>query len=529
MALIHTTELTHILSYKQLVRSGLIPDLLSVTPEIPAVKFPTWAKKKVSEDISGESVFGMTIEYILRRMLVDELKTARIDLGRDRESSGYQAAFYDLSRKWSDIIYECHLTATNGVCIYEKSTLNDYLPSLNVICSSIVSQFAQNLHLFGSELEYNTEYRLENIYGHPDIVSSNAVFDIKTTQNFRAYKDTSKCESWLLQILIYCALRRANGMDTQYACLVLPMQKMILIYNLVNWESTGLIELLINSGKQHFTNKFKNIMSVPANIESKIGHHVTKSKEKSIVIPVRRAIEHYGNRPVQIFCSGQQRSKMNPWTPAEIQEIRELVNNFKLPLFIHAPYSINLCGTPSSRGDDDFWALQYLKQDLTIGQAIGARGVVVHVGCHVNRFSPDVALDRMAESVKKVLPYATQQCPLLIETPAGEGTELLTKIEELAGFYALRFNDEERKRLKICVDSCHVWSASYDPLEYIQRWVQVYGAASVPLVHFNDCEFEVGCCRDRHAHYTGGGKMGFEKMMKLAEFCVNNGIAMVTE
>jgi deoxyribonuclease-4 len=90
-----------------------------------------------------------------------------------------------------------------------------------------------------------------------------------------------------------------------------------------------------------------------------------------------------------------------------------------------------------------------------------------------------------------------------------------------------RFNDEERKRLGICIDVCHVFSAAYDPLSYLQHW-ETYSKIPIKLVHFNDSKGACGCCSDRHAS-PGEGHIGMEKMTAIAEWCHKRNIPLVHE
>lgn len=156
---------------------------------------------------------------------------------------------------------------------------------------------------------------------------------------------------------------------------------------------------------------------------------------------------------------------------------------------------------------------------------MGGKGVVVHTGAR-KHLPEDQALNIMVHMVRTALPYATDHCPLLLETPCGEGTEVVTKIEELGNFF-YRFTVEERKKLGLCLDSCHVFAAGYDPLSYLQHW-EKYCPIPIKLVHFNDSQHECCCKKDRHAA-PGHGHIGMEKMQAIAHWCHERNIPMVRE
>lgn len=192
--------------------------------------------------------------------------------------------------------------------------------------------------------------------------------------------------------------------------------------------------------------------------------------------------------------------------------------------FTHAAYAINLCANECDT-TGDFWQQRILNEDLNYTVAMGGRGVVVHTGARKHLSEPD-ALNIMEHMVRTALPHATEQCPLLLETPCGEGTEIVTKIEELGNFF-FRFTPDERTKLGLCVDSAHVHAAGYNPLLYLEHW-EMYCQTPIKLVHYNDAAVECGSCVDRHAP-PGKGYIGMEKMQAIAEWCHKRDIPMVRE
>ena len=85
---------------------------------------------------------------------------------------------------------------------------------------------------------------------------------------------------------------------------------------------------------------------------------------------------------------------------------------------------------------------------------MGGRGVVVHTGTK-GKNDEEWAIDMMEKNIRKVLPYVHTRCPLLLETPCGEGTEICWTLESLSQFFD-RFTNEEVKKLGMCLDSAHV-------------------------------------------------------------------------
>ena len=113
-----------------------------------------------------------------------------------------------------------------------------------------------------------------------------------------------------------------------------------------------------------------------------------------------------------------------------------------------------------------------------------------------------------------------------IETSAGQGTEVCTTIQEFMDFYD-RFTQEQRVKIKICIDTCHVFAAGHEALDYLEKWHKRF-PGSIVLVHYNDSKEPLGKKKDRHA-YPGDGHIGKNKMLKIADFCMKNNFPMVIE
>jgi deoxyribonuclease-4 len=90
----------------------------------------------------------------------------------------------------------------------------------------------------------------------------------------------------------------------------------------------------------------------------------------------------------------------------------------------------------------------------------------------------------------------------LLETPAGAGTELLTKIEDFINFVK-KIN---HPNFGICMDTCHVFASGYDPYNYLCKLIE---NDLIPiLIHFNDSKMELASRKDRH-EFIGKGKIPF--------------------
>lgn len=161
-----------------------------------------------------------------------------------------------------------------------------------------------------------------------------------------------------------------------------------------------------------------------------------------------------------------------------------------------------------------------MRRLLTYSAILGTRGVVVHTGKYTKQ-TYEVGVKIMRESIIAILESATPNTPLLLETPAGQGTETLQGQDEFLDFVA----SFESPNIAVCVDTCHVFANGHNPLTYIQA---AQSRGLLRLVHFNDSQECCGSCKDRHA-LAGTGHIGLETMTAIADFCRENRIEMLVE
>jgi deoxyribonuclease IV len=172
---------------------------------------------------------------------------------------------------------------------------------------------------------------------------------------------------------------------------------------------------------------------------------------------------------------------------------------------IHAVYLIN---TGSDDPEIREKSLASLTQSLTVGDHIGAAGVVLHAG---SAKTGDVgeAIARSGELVAEAL-ARTDHCPLHLENTAGAGGTLGRSFEELA---ALIEAGGGSSRLGVCLDSCHLFASGYDIRtaaglgETIDRFDELIGLSRLGSLHLNDSTTGLGSNRDRHAD-IGAGELG---------------------
>jgi deoxyribonuclease-4 len=172
---------------------------------------------------------------------------------------------------------------------------------------------------------------------------------------------------------------------------------------------------------------------------------------------------------------------------------------------IHAIYLINSASTdPDLRKK----SADSMIHALRTGDEIGADGVVLHPGSAKGEPNEE-ALPRVAELVKHALDES-DRCPLLFENTAGAGDTLGRSFEELDKLIKLC---GRRKRVGICLDSCHMLASGFDITtadklaNVLDRYDSIAGLDRLRCLHMNDSQAPLGSNRDRHAP-PGDGHIG---------------------
>jgi deoxyribonuclease-4 len=179
------------------------------------------------------------------------------------------------------------------------------------------------------------------------------------------------------------------------------------------------------------------------------------------------------------------------------------------PMLTHASYLINLSTT-----NKEFHAksIVALADELDRAERLGIHAVVLHPGAHMGAGS-DAAVDQIARSLDAVHALIpNHRVVTLLETAAGQGSCVGCTFKELGEMLA---RVDDKSRVGICVDTCHVFAAGYDirtrdgyerMIDEIDRYV---GIDNVGAFHLNDSKKPLGSRVDRHQH-IGEGEIGLD-------------------
>jgi deoxyribonuclease-4 len=227
------------------------------------------------------------------------------------------------------------------------------------------------------------------------------------------------------------------------------------------------------------------------------------------------AAQAQGCDTVQLFTKNSNQWNARDLTGEEIRLFRQTLRRTRLRFpMAHDSYLINLASPNDAlyrRSLDAFFV------ELQRAEQLGLRYLIMHPGAYVDS-DEQTGLARVAGALNEVHARSPAfRVRILLETTAGQGTNLGHRFEHLAEIFA-RVADPQR--LGVCFDTCHVFAAGY-PLapvaEYqatMRHFDRVLGLHRLRAFHLNDSLKPLGSRVDRHAH-IGRGQLGVEPFRLL--------------
>ncbi|MEN3583624.1 deoxyribonuclease IV [Streptomyces sp. ZYX-F-203] len=233
---------------------------------------------------------------------------------------------------------------------------------------------------------------------------------------------------------------------------------------------------------------------------------------------------------LQVFVANPRGWATPAGDPRQDEAFREACSAVSLPVYVHAPYLINLGSHTEATVAR---SVESLRHSLLRGARIGARGVVVHTGSATGGRGREVALGQVRRHLLPLLDEATgADGPLLLLEPtAGQGASLCSRAGDLGPYFdALDFHP----RLGVCLDTCHVFAAGHDLAapggahRLLEEMEETIGPGRLGLIHANDSADVVGARKDRHAN-IGSGHIGAPAFRALLAHPATEGVPLVVE
>ena len=241
-----------------------------------------------------------------------------------------------------------------------------------------------------------------------------------------------------------------------------------------------------------------------------IGSHVGYKKDSQLLGSLNEALG-YGANTFMFYTGAPQNTSRYPiddnLSVEAFKKMKEIGLDYS-KVVVHAPYIVNLANDDEVKFN---FAVQFLKEELKRCAKLGIKKVVLHPGSHVG-LGIDKGIENIAKGLNLVL--GEEDVTILLETMAGKGSEVGSKLEEIRRIIDLV---EDKKHIGVCIDTCHLSDAGYDISkvdEFLDELDKIIGIEKIGCVHVNDSKNEMGSHKDRHEN-IGFGKIGFETLLKV--------------
>ena len=244
-------------------------------------------------------------------------------------------------------------------------------------------------------------------------------------------------------------------------------------------------------------------MGINTSNSYKIG--CTASVSKGIINAVEYS-KHINGNVTQIFIGNNRSISLDyksKITNEECIEMKEWLKNNNHTLIIHSPYVINFSKHDVGEGSGVIHR-KSLEWDLLKGELMGALGCVIHMGFKGTK-TDEEAIKIMVRNVKKVIQDTSlkvKKCKIILETSCKNG-QICFKLEDFAKLWKM-FTTEEHKRLGICVDTAHIFTAGYGINtikgvdNFFKEFDKLIGLNKITCFHINDSKAILGSRKDMH-------------------------------
>ncbi len=227
-------------------------------------------------------------------------------------------------------------------------------------------------------------------------------------------------------------------------------------------------------------------------------------------------LEQVAGEALQIFTVNQRQWQPKQPTPEEVEAFKTRWRKTpEIQVASHDSYLVNLASPKAETAEKSIVAFT---GELRRCAALAVPYVIMHPGSHLGEGVAE-GLKRFTANLDRAIDAAEtgNAVMVLLETTAGQGTNLGASFEELA---IIIDKSAFPERLGVCYDTCHTFAAGYDirtPETYASTMAEfdrLIGLARLKFFHLNDAIKGLGSRVDRHTH-IGLGEIGLDGFRNL--------------
>ncbi|KAL8667483.1 MAG: hypothetical protein Q9202_000699 [Teloschistes flavicans] len=258
-----------------------------------------------------------------------------------------------------------------------------------------------------------------------------------------------------------------------------------------------------------------------------IGAHV--SGAKGVQNAVTNCL-HIGGNAFALFLKSQRKWENPPLQDSHRDAFKANCLEHKYDaashILPHGSYLVNLAQEDPTKAKQ---AYDSFLEDLRRCESLGIKLYNFHPGTTNNAPRPS-AIARIASALNRAH-GATKAVMPLLETMAGSANVIGSTFADLA---AIIDQVEDKSRIGVCLDTCHLFAAGYDlrsPASFasvMQELDKTVGMKYVKALHLNDSKAPLGSHRDLHAN-VGTGFLGLGAFWNVMNEKRFEGLPLVLE
>ena len=211
----------------------------------------------------------------------------------------------------------------------------------------------------------------------------------------------------------------------------------------------------------------------------------------------------------------------------DLEKIRNYIQTNNIKIVIHSSYTNNI----AIHHDPYNIFIRNIIYEIRFAHDIGASYIVIHLGKQLK-----MSLKESYQNMYNNLLYLHHQTKefshiiFVLEMVSGQGTELCSTLDELGKFFnkiKKSIDISFRERIKICIDTCHIFAAGYDirsnkkVYSFLLEFHEKIGLNYVGLIHLNNSSQNLGSHKDRHA-CLNNGFIPLKSLLFFAKIFLNN-------
>ena len=243
-----------------------------------------------------------------------------------------------------------------------------------------------------------------------------------------------------------------------------------------------------------------------------LGSHVGFKKDTQVLGSLKEALS-YGANTFMFYTGAPQNTARYPIQDGLTLEALTLMKEHNIDyskVIVHAPYIINLCNEEKFE-----FSVNFLTEEVNRCNQLGVRYLVLHPGSHVG-LGIEKGIENIVKGLNMVFTNVGKEnnIIILLETMAGKGSEVGSKLEEIK---AIIDGVEDKEHIGVCLDTCHLSDGGYDIEnfdEFLNNFDSLIGIDKIGCVHVNDSKNEKGAHKDRHENF-GFGNVGYDTLINI--------------